>query len=264
MSKLWLLALCALLRLKIATCTDNIEQQPVVVVVNENVVAPKLELMVNRAHVEANYYEPGITGEEYTEERRTWDRKYFEALEELTLNLTRDIVIKHKNYIQLASHTKDIIRLLTKYMPECKRLSTDGKHGRPFKDEFFGDALGIYKEINERSAAEAATMIPDYEIFNYEGKLDKQASKEARELAKQMSEIKFMVDLREFFQVLKQTVNKSPVGAYLDWARMRIDGKSIAELATKFLTHMRRYNGKSIKFLNMIMAVSRRFVNKSS
>lgn len=189
---------------------------------------PTFDAMINGRHVVVPYYDPDCP--DMPKERREFDQKAFAGLEQILNELITDLLIKKKPIYRLTSYPFKLYSFVTKTKAESAELINRG-FGKKMGDDFVRDALIILKDLKK---------YPD-PVGKANSKMTKEEKdEEARQLAK---------EFRSFLDIFKQTVEQSPVGKYLDWSKMTIDGAPVAKESARYYNYFENNGYKQALFI---------------
>lgn len=183
---------------------------------------PTFEGEVDGHFISVPYFDSTLT--EIPPERKKFDLEAYSGLETILVELVDDLLVKRKGVFQLTLYPFKFYNFIKK----TKALSDELiKEGVGKKMGFVKDALVILRDIHK---------YPDPE-----GKIQaKLKSKdEKRSEAKQTSD-----DFRKFLNLFRLVIEASPVGKYLDWQKMTIDGKPVAQESARYYNYFEN-NGYS-------------------
>lgn len=204
------------------------------IIVDKVPTDPFVDMIFDDIHVKGTYYDQSVVSTDYTESRKEFDQRLITALTEFGYNFANDIVVKNSYIVVIGpKYTAKLTSLISTYLPEFNRQ--DKSSGLRYKDGFIGDALTIWKSITK-----------DILIDN-----EKRA-----QLVIPANPKEFMQKLRQFMDMMQQTVANSPVGIYIDWRTLTIDDKTIAEFTAPFIAYLQE-NGykKHIGIMDTLMGI---------
>lgn len=177
---------------------------------------PTFDGMVDGHHIVVPYYDPDCP--DVPKERKDFDLKAFAGMDAILNDLVTDLLVKRKPAYKFVTYPFTFYDYVTKRKAESAELIRRG-FGKQMGDDFVKDALGILRDVHKYS---------DPDAFDKKEK----SKEERREEAKQIAQ-----DFSKFFNLFKGTVEQSPVGKYLDWSKMTIDGEPVAKEAAKFYNY---------------------------
>lgn len=185
---------------------------------------PTFEGEVDGHFISVPYYDPTVT--EAPPERKKFDLDAYSGLERILVELVDDLLVKRKGAFQLTLYPFKFYNFITKTKAASAELIKQGV-GKHMGDDFVKDALVILKDMHK---------YPDLE-GKAQAKLKSKEEKRAE--AKQISD-----DFRKFLNLFRLVIEASPVGKYLDWQKMTIDGKPVAQESARYYNYFEN-NGYS-------------------
>lgn len=170
--------------------------------------------------VSAPLYDPKVTFVD--QRRRDFDTKIFDEMKNFVDQLTEKALLQRVSILRMGLQVKSFKSLLGRLKDENNKLTGEGV-GPKHDDDFMESIAHLFKEILKHAREE---------------KLEKGDSSE--------EEVKrFIQEQRQFMEMLRETVRNSPVGTYIDWNELKVDGKPLKKAAAYYFSFFTK-NGYGI------------------
>lgn len=191
-----------------------------------------VDVEINGRRVTVPYFDPQVT--EITPQKRAFDTSAVKQFGDLLVSLFYDIVINKKT-LSLGKYPVKVYKLVQKLGKESDDLSEKGvcKH---MDDEFTLDGLQIYRDMKNFSQ-EQDKVAAQSKVNN------KKAPKDTAEQQKAKDEA-MLNSFKDFMDIVVETVKQSPVGFYVRWSQMKMDGEPIGHRAAEYYDYFKK-NGFS-------------------
>lgn len=201
-------------------------------------VDPFVKLTIDGKEVEATYYDQRVKAEQYSEKRRTFDRQLMDVIAAFNLDFCEDMLVKKRYLVTIGpKYMSRVTTMIASYLPEYVRLvRASADEGMPVKHGFIGDSTAVWKNI------QLALAKPE------------KKEQAAGELPKDTQE--FMSRMESLLQIAQILVRESPVGIYVDWTGVTINGKTLEELgAPLFLYLQEKGYGKHLAVMDSVIGL---------
>jgi len=194
-------------------------------------------------HIEAPLFDKSIT--EMPQQRIDFDVQAVGELNKIIMNLTRDTIVSGKSYIRLLPYSRTFVSFIKNKKAEIKKLVAQG-YGPDFRGGFTKGSIAMMKLAFKNSRADMAAT------------KDLNLAKKSSEEKKLEAQV-FMKDMEEFLDTIQELIRASPVGLYLDWKNVKIDGVPVPEIAPRYINFFKeRGYGVAISLAETVVALIER------
>lgn len=169
-----------------------------------------LDEIINGKHIVVPYYEDGVT--QYSIEQRQLSLNTWSNLEKLIVGAVKHILVDKKSYITLSGMPLKLYSLMKNSFSNEKELIRAGKAHKE-KDTWFPDCLETYQDVKSTSKKASVKEHFDKELSN---------------MSRVEQEKKIYEDFERFMSIFGKIIEHSPVGTYLEWRSLTIDGVPVS------------------------------------
>lgn len=185
--------------------------------------------------VRAPYYE-GVKVMSVSQERLDFERQLIVNFTDFTYNIVQEMIVKKTGYFDMMKFVPKIRSFANEHKKAYFEMVAKEGNGPALHPSFIKHNLRLIRIV----------------LSGGRGDLKKRVEQDSREgrvpLSDEEMRQEFMEELKDFMKLFHNVANKSPVGLYLDWSEMTINGNTIKEEAGYYIDFMRKY-GIGLKFL---------------